>query len=201
MRGGRAKIRIKLADGKERVIQQHDRDDILERRTGRPMSAAQFIESLFGELPRLFQGRRRIAPGLERAGHPQGPSARPLRERLPGGAQLAEISSAAIERRKERYLRRSGLCRALLGRRSTRRERADASRGAIAANYDDKLRIFLDFVLGHYVDQGVEQLDQEKLGALVELKYGSAHEAEAALGSVGAIRDSFVGFQRYLYQR
>jgi type I restriction enzyme R subunit len=53
-------------------------------------------------------------------------------------------------------------------------------------------------VLSQYVGQGVEELEPEKLGALVALKYGSAHEA--ALGSVGAIRDSFVGFQKYLYQ-
>ena len=48
------KIRIKLADGKERVI-QHMTATTFWSADGRPMSAAQFIESLFGELPRLFK--------------------------------------------------------------------------------------------------------------------------------------------------
>jgi hypothetical protein len=114
------------------------------------------------------------------------------------GAQLAEISSAISAEKSDIFdvLAYVAFARPPI----TRRERADASRDAIAANYDDKLQIFLDFVLSQYVSQGVEELDQEKLGALVALKYGSAHEAEAALGSVGAIRDSFVGFQRYLYE-
>ncbi len=42
--------------------------------------------------------------------------------------------------------------------------------------------------------------DQEKLGALIALKYGSTHEAAASLGGVPVIRDTFVGFQRYLYE-
>jgi type I restriction enzyme, R subunit len=82
----------------------------------------------------------------------------------------------------------------------TRRERADASKRPIAAHYGEKLRAFLDFVLAQYVSQGVEELDQDKLGALIALKYGSTHEAAGELGGVAAIRDTFVGFQRYLYE-
>jgi type I site-specific restriction endonuclease len=76
----------------------------------------------------------------------------------------------------------------------------DARKGRIATHYDDKLQAFLDFVLAQYVSQGVEELDQEKLGALIALKYGSTHEAAATLGGVPVIRDTFVGFQRYLYE-
>ena len=68
----------------------------------------------------------------------------------------------------------------------TRREQADASKGPIAEHYDEKLQAFLDFVLAQYVSQGVEELDQEKLGALIALKYGSTHEAAAELGGVGS---------------
>ncbi|HEY8162429.1 MAG TPA: type I restriction-modification enzyme R subunit C-terminal domain-containing protein, partial [Methylocystis sp.] len=71
----------------------------------------------------------------------------------------------------------------------------------IDAAYDDKLQSFLDFVLAQYVREGDEELDQEKLGALVQLKYGSTNEAAAKLGGVATIRDAFVGFQRYLYER
>jgi type I restriction enzyme R subunit len=66
--------------------------------------------------------------------------------------------------------------------------------------YDEKLRAFLDFVLAQYVSQGVEELEQEKLGPLIGLKYGSATEAAAKLGGTAAIREAFVGFQRHLYE-
>lgn len=47
-------IRIKLADGKERRI-QHMTATTFWSVDGRPMSAAEFITRLFGELPALFK--------------------------------------------------------------------------------------------------------------------------------------------------
>lgn len=51
-----------------------------------------------------------------------------------------------------------------------------------------------------YIDQGVTELDQEKLPSLLELKYHSVNDAVTQLGSVTEIRDVFVNFQGYLYQ-
>lgn len=82
----------------------------------------------------------------------------------------------------------------------TREERATTRRAGILARYDSMLQAFLDFVLSQYVTQGVEELDQEKLGKLLELKYHSINDAAAALGGVPVIRDTFVGFQQYLYE-
>jgi type I restriction enzyme R subunit len=82
----------------------------------------------------------------------------------------------------------------------TREERVESRKGKILAQYDRKLQAFLDFVLGEYVKQGVEELDQEKLGDLLELKYRSIHDAAQQLGGPILIRDTFVGFQRYLYE-
>ncbi len=48
--------------------------------------------------------------------------------------------------------------------------------------------------------KGVGELDQDKLGALIQLKYHTVDDAAAELGSVQTIRDTFVGFQRYLYE-
>ena len=46
-------IKIKFADGKERTI-QHMMATTFWSPDGKPMSAAEFIEKLFGELPELF---------------------------------------------------------------------------------------------------------------------------------------------------
>lgn len=52
----------------------------------------------------------------------------------------------------------------------TRVERAETGKNRMAGEYEEKLRTFLDFVLARYVSEGVEEMEQEKLGALIALK-------------------------------
>jgi type I restriction enzyme R subunit len=75
----------------------------------------------------------------------------------------------------------------------------EARKGDIFARYDSRLQAFLDFVLAQYVTQGVSELDQEKLGDLLQLKYHTIDDAATQLGGVPVIRNTFVGFQQYLY--
>ena len=58
---------------------------------------------------------------------------------------------------------------------------------------------FVDFVLQQYINQGVGELDQDKLPDLLELKYHALADAVNQLGDVGSIRETFVGFQKHLY--
>ena len=83
----------------------------------------------------------------------------------------------------------------------TRLERVEKRKTDIFSRYHGKLQAFLDFVLDQYVSQGVEELDQEKLGSLLELKYHAVDDAAAHLGNLSAVRDAFVGFQPRLYER
>ncbi|MBC8450922.1 DEAD/DEAH box helicase family protein, partial [bacterium] len=75
------KIKVKLADGKERTI-QHMMATSFWSPDGRPMSAKQFVEQLFGDLPALFRDedelrrlwsrpdtRRRLLDGLAEKGY------------------------------------------------------------------------------------------------------------------------------------
>jgi len=43
-------------------------------------------------------------------------------------------------------------------------------------------------------------LDQEKLPQLLELKYSSLTDAVEDLGGVASIQNTFIGFQKYLYE-
>ena len=79
-------------------------------------------------------------------------------------------------------------------------ERAADAKDRIHATVSEKQEAFLAFVLEQYVKQGVEELDQEKLRDLLELRYHSLSDAIAELGDAGQIRDLFIGFQKYLYQ-
>ncbi len=82
----------------------------------------------------------------------------------------------------------------------TREERADRAMAVISENFNPKQKVFVDFVLSHYVAAGVEELDQSKLTPLLKLKYhDSIADAVADLGRPDEIGKVFSGFQRYLY--
>ncbi|MFH2049512.1 MAG: type I restriction-modification enzyme R subunit C-terminal domain-containing protein, partial [bacterium] len=66
--------------------------------------------------------------------------------------------------------------------------------------FESKQRIFLDFVLKQYVDSGVEELDDAKLPELLTLKYKAISDAKRQLGDIQTIRNTFIGFQIYLYE-
>ncbi len=57
----------------------------------------------------------------------------------------------------------------------------------------------MDFVLAKYIETGVEELDQNKLPDLLELKYQSLTDAAEELGGVERIKETFIAFQEYLY--
>src|SRR5262249_39410875 len=83
----------------------------------------------------------------------------------------------------------------------TREERAASAKIEIGTHFNDKQQIFLAFVLSHYVNVGVEELDQEKLTPLLHLKYNnSIADAVNDLGQPEEIGKVFAGFQKYLYQ-
>jgi type I restriction enzyme R subunit len=83
----------------------------------------------------------------------------------------------------------------------TRAQRAAHAHSRIFALLDSRQQEFLDFVLAKYLETGVEELDQEKLPHLLQLKYHALEDAKASLGDTAEIRDTFVGFQKYLYER
>ena len=190
-------VRIKLADGKERSI-QHMRATTFWSLDGRPMSAAEFVARLFGELPALFKDEDQLRalwsrPDTRRA------LLESLAEKGYGGEQLREVERMVAAENSDLYDVLAYIAFALAP--ITRRERAEARRAGIFSQYDAKLRAFLDFVLSQYVKEGVGELDQAKLPHLLELKYRAVGDAAAQLGGVAAIREAFIGFQAHLYAR
>ena len=191
----RQKIRIRLADGKERVI-QHMAATSFWGPDGRPISAAQFIERLFGELPALFKDEdelRRIwsLPDTRKA------LLHALAEKGYGPGELAEIK-AMINAEKSDVLDVLAYIAFALAP-ITRAERVAARRPHILAHYDAKLAAFIDFVLTQYVAQGEDELDRDKLGSLLALKYHTVADAADELGGVEVIRGTFIGFQPQLF--
>jgi type I restriction enzyme, R subunit len=190
------KVKVKLADGKERTI-QHMTATMFWSPDGTPLSAPEFIERLFGHLPELFRDeeelralwsmpdtRRKLLEGLAEKGY--------------GDDELKEIKKLIDAENSDLFDVLAYIAFVLAP--ITRRERVDTHRASIFSHYDGKLQSFLDFVLSEYVKEGVQELDDAKLPHLLELKYGGVGDAAEQLGSVAEIRETFVGFQQHLYR-
>ncbi len=191
------KIKIKLADGKERSI-EHRIATSFWSPDGKPMTAAEFIERLFGEIPQLFKDedelrsiwsrpdtRKALLTGLSEKGY--------------GEEQLTEISRLIDAESSDLYDVLAYIAYAAVP--ISRIERVIAHKSLIFSRYVGKQQKFLDFVLEQYVKAGVGELDRAKLPQLLELKYHAIRDAVAELGSVGSISEVFIGFQEYLYTR
>jgi len=193
------KVRVKLRDGKEREI-RHIAVTTFWGEGGKPISSSEFMALLFGELPAFFQDenqlrelwsdpdtRKKLLTGLLEKGF--------------GKAQLAQMQNIVDANHSDLFD-----VLAYVGFHSqplSREQRATAARSVIHQQFGDKQQAFLDFVLAHYVQQGVEELASEKLSELLRLKYhDSIPDAVADLGGdIGKIRHVFAGFQRFLYQQ
>jgi type I restriction enzyme R subunit len=81
----------------------------------------------------------------------------------------------------------------------SRVDRVESAKMTILGGLNDKQKEFLEFVLGKYIERGVEELDEEKLPQLLNLKYHAIADAVDILGDVDAIRSTFFDFQRSLY--
>jgi type I restriction enzyme R subunit len=189
------KIKIKLADGKERVI-QHMIATSYWSPDGKPISANQMVEKLFGELPRFFKDEDELRKLWSR------PDTRKallqsLAEKGFGPEQLGEISRMINAENSDIFDVLAYI--AYASAPITRSERVASRKHDIFSRYDIKLQTFLDFVMAQYITQGVDELDQEKLGSLLQLKYHTIDDAALQLGSVPLIRDTFIGFQQHLY--
>jgi type I restriction enzyme R subunit len=191
------KITVRLADGKARNL-QHMSATTFWSADGKPMSAAQFLESLYGALPEFFKDEdelRRIwsTPDTRKA------LLAGLAEKGFGREPLAEMQKIIEAQNSDLFDVLAYV--AFAAQPVARAERAAAAHAAAAAEYTDKQRAFVDFVLAQYVTQGVDELDAEKLSPLLQLKYRALNDAFAELGKPDQVRQVFVGFQRHLYER
>jgi type I restriction enzyme R subunit len=192
----RKKIRVKLADGKARTI-QHMMCTTFWHPDGTPMSAQQFMEMLFGRLPEFFKDEAELR-ALWSAPETRKKLLQGLAEKGFGGEQLAEMQKIIDAEKSDLFDVLAHVAYALPT--VTREERAAKAKVIISTHFNSKQQVFLDFVLSHYVQVGVEELDQEKLTPLLRLKYhNSIADALADLGKAEEIGQVFSGFQKYLY--
>ena len=193
----RQKTTIKLADGKSRQIQFMVVSSFWHP-DGTPMSAQQFMEALFGKLPDFFNNEDELRD-LWSAPDTRKKLLEGLAEKGFGNTQLQEMQKIIAAEKSDLFDVLAHVAYAL--EPLTREERAGRAMAVISTHFNTPQQVFLDFVLSHYVAQGVDELDQAKLRPLLLLKYhDSITDAVADLGKPEDIGKVFSGFQRYLYE-
>ena len=191
----RRRVKVKLAGGKARSI-QHMLMTTFWHPDGTPMSAQQFMELLFGKLPDFFQSEAELR-ALWSAPETRSKLLQGLAEKGFGPDQLAEMQKLIDAEKSDLFDVLAHVAFALPP--LTREARADHARVHLNSGFSAKQRAFLEFVLGHYVAVGGEELETSKLTQLLRLKYGAIQDAVAELGSPEDIGRVFTGFQRHLY--
>ena len=192
----KVKLKIKLRDGKERQI-EHMSSTLYYSADGRPISAQQFVENLYGVLPAFFQSeeelrriwsnpvtRKTLLEELEKAGF---------------GKEELTIAQSLINAENSDLLDVLEYI-SFLQPPISRELRVARSQSKIFSALTNEQKQFVEFVLSKYIETGVEELDQEKLPHLLTLKYKAIEDAKEILGTIDSIRKLFVEFQGRLYQ-
>lgn len=190
------KLKIKLRDGKERQI-QHMISTSFWSADGKPISAEGFLQNLFGKLPEFFKNedelrkiwsnpitRKALLEKLADAGY--------------GKDELTTLQKLIDAEKSDLFDVLEYISFAVTP--ITRDIRVAKAQASIFSTLDDKQKEFLEFVLSKYIETGVEELEQEKLPALLELKYHTINDAAELLGGIDKIRSTFINFQKHLYE-
>lgn len=192
------KIKIKLRNGKEREIQSMISTSFWSA-DGKPVSVEEFLNNLFGELPRLFKDeeelrrlwsnpltRKTLLENLDAAGFPK--------DDLLTLQRLVDMEQSDLYDVLA-YVFRDDYTP------MTRKARVKSAEPGIFAVLNAQQQEFIAFVLNKYVETGVEELDQDKLPILLTNKYQSLQDAKNILGDVTHISRLFTDFQSQLYRQ
>ena len=192
----RVKIKVKLANGKEQQI-EHSVATTFIGPDGKPMTVQEFLNSLYGKFPLLFESEDELR--------------RIWSDPLTRKTLLDKLSEAGLGKDEFHTLQKiidaekSDLFDVLefiaySAKPITREVRVASAQQNIFAELDNNQKDFIEFVLYKYIETGIEELEQEKLPHLLELKYHAVSDAAEKLGGVKRIRKLFIEFQKYLYE-
>ncbi|MBC8238114.1 MAG: DEAD/DEAH box helicase family protein [Helicobacteraceae bacterium] len=192
------KIKIKLRDGKEREI-QHMMSTSFWGADGKPISAEEFLQNLFGELPKFFTSEEELRTLWS---HPL--TRKTLLEKLDeagfGKEELNTLKKLIDAEQSDlfdvlEYVFNSDI------KPITRQARVDEAKKTIFTLLNTTQKEFIEYVLAQYIETGFEELAQEKLPVLLTNKYQSLEDAKKVLGEVKDISSLFIEFQKHLYMQ
>jgi len=192
------KVKVKLKNGKELEI-EHMMSTSFWSADGKPISADEFLQNLFGELPKFFTSEEELRTLWS---HPL--TRKTLLEKLDeagfGKEELNTLKKLVNAEQSDlfdvlEYVFNGDV------KPISREARVNDAKTTILALLNEKQKEFIEFVLSQYIETGVEELSQEKLPILLTNKYQSLEDAKEILGDVAGISSLFIEFQKYLYMQ
>jgi type III restriction protein res subunit len=193
----REKIYIDLGDHKKREFEIMS-STMFCGEDGNPISMEEFLKKLFGDLPKFFKDenelrklwsdpttREKLLSSMAAAGYD-------LRI-------LADIQKMIKAETSDIFDVLAFISYAI--NPITRQQRVDLSKSKILETVTQKQREFIEFILTQYVENGVKELSPTNLAPLLRARYNTESEGMKHLSTtVGALRDTFTSFQKYLYE-
>ncbi|MDR0977645.1 MAG: DEAD/DEAH box helicase family protein [Endomicrobium sp.] len=194
------KVKIRLADGKERYIKSMDSSYFFDTK-GNFISPQRFLENLYGVLPPLFKDenelrkiwrspdtRESLLVSLQEAGYDE--------EKLNFISELVDAQGSDIFDVLN-YI-------AFAVPPVTRKERAANAVNKISSSLDlnCEQKEFLHFIIDRYVEAGTKELAEDKLPDLMVMKYNAVNDGIQKLSrdaNAEEIRNMFKLSQFYLY--
>ena len=189
------KIVVKLADGKARTI-QYIAATTYWSADGKPISAAEFLTRLFGDLADMIadedqlravwsdpDNRAKFLERLDDRGYDRG--------RLDDIRRLVDAPDSDLFDVLAYVL--------YLNPPKTRHERADNVRDGGMVSADGELRQLLLGILQAYETHGEDELANAKLTSFLIGRYGSVSEGKERVGELSTIREAFRRMQAGLY--
>ncbi|MFY0689797.1 MAG: DEAD/DEAH box helicase family protein [Cyclobacteriaceae bacterium] len=189
-------IKVTLGDGKVRELDSMVKTTFWSP-NGTPISAQEFVKELYGDLPSFFSDEEELRKIWS---FPD--TRRKLMEEL---AEKGYTNEQLEDLKKLVHGEESDLFDVLNyvayhSKLVPRQHRAEKAKIHFDS-YNPQQQEFLNFVLEQYVNEGVDELDDAKLPELLELKYHAIADAKQHLGEIKLIRETFIGFQEYLYRK
>jgi type I restriction enzyme R subunit len=191
------RIKIKLRDGKEREI-QHMISTSFWSADGKPVSVQEFMDGLFGAMPQYFKNedelrkiwsnpntRKTFLDAIAAQGY--------------GRDELESLQKMIDAEQSDLFDVLSYV--SFLTPPISRVKRVEMTRDKIFDDLDVTHKEFLAFVLTKYEEKGVDELSEEMLPVLLNLKYHAIADAEQSLGDVMSIRTMFLELQKELYSK
>jgi len=193
----RKKLKIKLRDGKEREI-KHMISTSFWGADGKPISIQKFMDNMFGAMPEFFKSEEELRkiwsnPTTRKA------FLNSIAEKGFGKDELETLQKMVDAEKSDLFDVLTYI--SFLTQPISRAQRIKQSKDKIFKGLNEKQKEFLDFVLLKYEEKGVEELDEDKLPVLLNLKYHAIADAEQSIGSVDNIRSIFFTFQKNLYAK
>jgi type I restriction enzyme R subunit len=192
------KLIISLSNGRQLKVTDVDTRYIDEN--GKPLTAREFLERLVGELPAIYKDEKH----LRKIWSNPDTRANLLK-------QLGQLGFDNEQLNDLRNMIASPECDifdvlshiSFNSNLMTRKQRVKFVKEEpefFEVYKNLEAREFLEFILKHYEEYGIEELQRDKLGDLVKLKLGTSKDAKTAFGDMKTLLGAYYKLQENIYR-